>query len=79
MESISLEFHLKINRANTKMMIVDCINNSTPEVIQIANCDVVQSYIYLGAQISINGGCIDEIKRRMAMSRSAMDKLQRIS
>ncbi|CAH2264878.1 jg5707 [Pararge aegeria aegeria] len=31
-----------------------------------------------GAQISNNGGCIDENKRRMAMSRSAMDKLQRI-
>ncbi|CAH2265532.1 jg10077 [Pararge aegeria aegeria] len=31
MESISLEFGLKINRAKTKMMIVDRINNNTPE------------------------------------------------
>ncbi|CAH2241282.1 jg3343 [Pararge aegeria aegeria] len=61
------------------MMIVDAgSNNNTPEVTQIAICDVVQSCIYLCAQISNNGGCIDEIKRRMAMSRSAMDKLQRI-
>ncbi|CAH2235051.1 jg5028 [Pararge aegeria aegeria] len=58
MECISLEFGLKINRAKTKMMILDRINNNTPEVTQIANCDVVQSYIYLGAQISNNGGCI---------------------
>ncbi|CAH2242819.1 jg11752 [Pararge aegeria aegeria] len=57
-------------------MIVDRINNNMPEVTQIANR--VQSYIYLGAQISNNGGCIDEIKRRMTMSISAMDKLQRI-
>ncbi|KAI8436861.1 hypothetical protein MSG28_010313 [Choristoneura fumiferana] len=49
-----------------------------PETTQIANCDVMQSYIYLGALIRNNGGCIDEVKRRMAISRSAMDKLRKI-
>ncbi|KAL4720543.1 hypothetical protein ACJJTC_001440 [Scirpophaga incertulas] len=48
-------------------MIVDRPNNKLPEVTKIANCDVVQSYIYLGAQISNRGGCADEIKRRMAI------------
>ncbi|PZC85948.1 hypothetical protein B5X24_HaOG214313 [Helicoverpa armigera] len=60
------------------MMIVDRMNNNSPEITKIANCDVVQSYIYLGALITNNGGCIDEVKRRMAISRSAMDKLRKI-
>ncbi|CAH2233033.1 jg719 [Pararge aegeria aegeria] len=74
MEDVSLEFGLKINRSKTKVMIVDRMNNNLPEVSKIANCEVVQSYVYLGALVSNNGGCIDEIKRRMAISRSAMDK-----
>ncbi|CAH2235409.1 jg13268 [Pararge aegeria aegeria] len=78
MEDVSLEFGLKINRSKTKVMIVDRMNNNLPEVSKIANCEVVQSYVYLGALVSNNGGCIDEIKRRMAISRSAMDKLQKI-
>lgn len=59
-------------------MIVDRANNNSPEVTCIANCQVVQSYIYLGSLIANNGGCVDEIKRRMAISRSAMDKLKKI-
>lgn len=45
---------------------------------QIANCTVVQFYVYLGTLISNNGGCVDEIKRRMAITRTAMDKLKKI-
>ncbi|CAH2243910.1 jg18573 [Pararge aegeria aegeria] len=78
MEDVSLEFGLKINRSKTKVMIADRMNNNLPEVSKIANCEVVQSYVYLGALVSNNGSCIDEIKRRMAISRSAMDKLQKI-
>ncbi|XP_012553302.2 LINE-1 reverse transcriptase homolog [Bombyx mori] len=68
-ERVSLDFGLKINRNKTSVMIVDRANNNSPEVTKIANCDVVQSYIYLGALISNTGGCVDEIKRRMAVSR----------
>lgn len=78
MESVSLGFGLRINRSKTKVMIVDRINNNSPEVTTIANCDVVQSYIYLGALITNEGGCAEEIKRRMAITRSAMDKLKKI-
>ncbi|XP_028036754.1 myrosinase 1-like [Bombyx mandarina] len=59
-------------------MIVDRANNNSPEVTKIASCDFVQSYIYLGALISNTGGGVDEIKRRMAISRSAMDRLKKI-
>nr|XP_037868946.1 uncharacterized protein LOC119628915 [Bombyx mori] len=57
-------------------MIVDRANNNWPEATKIANCDVVHSYIYLGALNT--GGCVDEIKRRMAISRSAMDRPKKI-
>ena len=78
MESVSLEFGLKINRSKTKMMIVDRANNNSPKVTHIGNCNVVQSHIYLGVLISNNGGCADEIKRRMAITGSAMDRLRKI-
>lgn len=78
MEHTSSIFGLRINRSKTKIMIVDRINESSPVVTQIANCDVVQSYVYLGALISNRGGCVDEIKRRMAITRSAMDKLRKV-
>lgn len=78
MEHVSLTFGLKINRSKTKMMIVDRVNNNSPEVTQIANCDVVQSYVYLGALISNNGGCVDEVKRRMAITRNSMVKLKKV-
>lgn len=78
MERVSLEFGLKINRGKTKTMIVDRANNNLPNITKIANCEVVQSYIYLGALISNQGGCIGEVKKRMAMTRSAMDKLKKI-
>ncbi|XP_037870090.1 LINE-1 retrotransposable element ORF2 protein [Bombyx mori] len=79
MERVSLEFGLRINRSKTKVMIVDRAMNNSPDVTQIAGCDVVQSYIYLGALISNNGGCMDEIRRRMAVTRSAMDGLRKMS
>ncbi|CAH2263600.1 jg10912 [Pararge aegeria aegeria] len=77
MERVSLEFGLKINHNKTKMMIADRANNNSPEVTQIANCEVVQSYIYLGALISNNGGCVEEVKRRMAIARTAMESMEK--
>ena len=75
---MTLEFGLKINRIKAKMLIVDRTNNNSPEVTHIANCEVVQSYIYLGTLITSNGGCTEEIKRRMAITRNAMDRFGKI-
>ncbi|KAM3956770.1 alpha-tubulin [Aphomia sociella] len=66
MERVSLQFGLKINRTKTKIMVVDRANNNSPEVTQIARCKVIQTFTYLGALISNDGGCMDEVKRRMA-------------
>lgn len=59
-------------------MIVDGAENNSSEVTQIANCNVIQSYIYLGDLISNNGGYIDEVKLRMLITRTEMDKMRKI-
>lgn len=40
----------------------------------IANCKVVQSYIYLGATISKTGGCGDEVKQWCMIARSIVER-----
>ncbi|KAI8433901.1 hypothetical protein MSG28_015827 [Choristoneura fumiferana] len=77
-ETVSLEFGLKLNRTKTKIMIVDRGRNNAPEVTEIANCQVVQSYVYLGSLVSNKGGSEDEIKRRMVITRCAMDRLSKV-
>ncbi|CAH2265010.1 jg25137 [Pararge aegeria aegeria] len=60
------------------MMVIDRAKNNSPEIFQIANCEVVQSFVYLGALITNNGGCVEEVKRRMAITRTTMEKLKKI-
>ncbi|KAI8441389.1 hypothetical protein MSG28_015004 [Choristoneura fumiferana] len=78
LETTSLKFGLSINREKTKMMIVDRAEQIRTNVQSIANCEVVQSYIYLGSTISSTGGCSDEIRRRCAITRSAVERLRKI-
>lgn len=78
LETTSLFFGLTpVNRDKTKMMIVDRAELSHPDISMIGNCEVVQSYVYLGSTITSTGGCEDEIRRRCAITRSAVDKLKR--
>ncbi|XP_063547168.1 uncharacterized protein LOC134754758 [Cydia strobilella] len=58
------------------MMVVNCNNVVKPKAI--GNCEVVSSYIYLGSLVPDSGGSVDEIKRRIAITRSAMEKLSEI-
>ncbi|CAH2208498.1 jg1438 [Pararge aegeria aegeria] len=69
LEVTSAEFGLTINRDKTKMMIVDRANQNRLEIESIANCEVVQTYIYLGSTVSNTGGCDLEIRRRCAITR----------
>lgn len=78
LECTSLEYGLAINREKTKMMIVDRKTNNRPEIHNIGNCAVVQSYIYLGSTINNTGSCEEEIRRRCAVTRSAVEKLKKI-
>lgn len=77
LENTSLQFGLALNRDKTKVMVVDRAEQN-PTDIRIANCEVVQHYIYLGSTISNAGGCEDEIRRRGAITRSAVERLGRI-
>lgn len=52
--------------------------HNTTGLLNIANCEVVQRYTYLGSTISNVGGCEDEIKRRCAITRSAVERLGKI-
>lgn len=78
LETTSLRFGLAINRDKTKMMIVDRAEQSGTNVQSIAGCAVVSSYVYLGSTISSTGGCGDEIRRRCAITRSAVERLGKI-
>ncbi|XP_037871039.1 uncharacterized protein LOC119629400 [Bombyx mori] len=78
LEAASLKFGLAINRDKTKMMIVDRAEQNGTNVQNIGNCEVVQTYIYLGSAISSTGGCGEEIRRRCAITRLAVERLGKI-
>lgn len=59
LETTSLSFGLTVNRDKTKMMIVDRAELNHPDISMIGNCEVVQSYVYLGSTITNNEGCED--------------------
>ena len=59
-------------------MIIDRQNNNQPNVTHIAGCEVVPKFVYLGAVLSNDGGCSDEIRRRIQLAKSAMSRLTRI-
>lgn len=73
---ISEELGLAINATKTKIMIVDRANNNLPHTRQVAGFEVVNSFVYLGAMITNKGGCTEEIKRRIAIARTATTKLR---
>lgn len=76
LETESLELGLAINRSKTKLMIVDRGEKLTD--MGNIGVEVVQNYIYLGAQISNDGSCVQEIKRRIAMAKDATTRLNGI-
>lgn len=77
-EDASVAIGLLLNRQKTKIMVVDRANNNRPELRQIAGCEVVDKFIYLGSLVSNQGGCSEEIRRRIEIARTAMTKLHRI-
>lgn len=75
---ISSEHGLRINYNKTKMMIIDRELSNRPEIRNISGCQVVDHYIYLGADINNIGNCEREIRRRIQLARSAMSQLERL-
>ncbi|XP_050504913.1 uncharacterized protein LOC126883410 [Diabrotica virgifera virgifera] len=71
LDTISREYGLKINVQKTKVMIIDRIRNNQPEIRNVAGFEAVSRFNYLGSVITNNGGCEEEIRRRLTMARSA--------
>ena len=78
LERICLEYGLRINKAKTKVMIIDRPTGNQPQRRRIAGYEVVDSFTYLGLLITNTGGSSEEIRRRITMSRSATSKLTKI-
>lgn len=78
LNNVSQQYGLKINAKKTKVLIIDRARNNQAEVTSIAGYEVVRKFNYLGSIITNNGGCEEEIRRRLMMARSATAKLTKI-
>ncbi len=76
MEQISEEMGLCINRSKTKLMVVD--RSGRLELTGALDLEVVDNFIYLGSNISNNGSCEREVRRRIGMAKGAMTQLGKI-
>lgn len=77
LEMESNDLGLDINYSKTKVMIIDRAQNNRPDIQQLGQCQVVNHYIYLGALISNEGGCSQEINRRCEIARRTAKSLQK--
>ncbi|XP_004933112.1 uncharacterized protein LOC101738018 [Bombyx mori] len=76
-EEESAKLGLKINYSKTKIMIIDRAQ-LLPRSDALSGYEKVAEFIYLGSQITSEGGCTGEIRRRSGMARSAMANLEKI-
>lgn len=67
---------LHFNIKNIKIMIVKDIHNFNTDAEEI---EIAKDVTYLGLLIKSNEDCSREIKRRLRLGRSAMEKLGKIS
>ena len=69
-------FGLKINAEKTKLLR---LNTSNTEKVQVDGQDIeeVESFVYLSANVSNEGGTEDDIKARLGKARLAYNKLDK--
>jgi hypothetical protein len=76
-EHESRQLGLEMNKSKTKIMVVDRHNQ-----LEISNTlngmEVVHKFVYLGSLLLDSGDCVEEIKRRIAMAKNAMTRLDKI-
>lgn len=78
LNTVSGKYGLQLNKAKTKVMIVDRARDNQPDIRNIAEYETVSHFNYHGSLIINSGGCEDEIRRRLAMARTATAKLTKI-
>lgn len=76
MEAISKDMGLSINRSKTKLMVVDRAQKL--HFSGTLKLESVDNFVYLGSIITNNGSSELEIRRRIAMAKTAMSQLQNI-
>lgn len=74
MNVVSIKYGLYINCEKTKLMSINS-TTTNPVTLDGAALEVVETFNYLGAQISANGGCTREIRCRLGQARRAMADL----
>lgn len=65
------------NRQKTKIMIIDH-SNLLQRTGALDNLETVEEFVYLSSLITSNDSCEAEIRRKMAMGKSAVSRLIRI-
>ena len=69
---------LRLNVSKTKIMIVGSDGNEDPIVVDGTKVEHVTQFNFLGSLITTSSGCSTELRRRMAMAKSAMVGLNKI-
>ena len=69
---------LRLNVAKTKIMVIGDDGDSTPLIVDGQAVEQIHQFNFLGSLITEEGGCGAEIRRRLAMARSAMTQLSKI-
>ena len=75
----SSEKGLLLNSQKTKVLVMDLERRNREEFILDGELiEQVDEFVYLGSLLSNKGTCVQEIKRRLAMGRSATQKMVKI-
>ena len=78
MKAKSEALGLRLNVSKTKIMIVGSDGNEDPIVVDGTEVEHVTQFNFLGSLITTSSGCSTELRRRMAMTKSAMVGLNKI-
>ena len=69
---------LRLNVSKTKIMTIGSDGNEDPIIVDGDEVEQVTQFNFLGALITSNGGCSTELRRRIALAKSAMVGLKKI-
>ena len=81
LEKVKLESEamgLRLNVAKTKIMIIGGVQPTDPLMVDGKEVEQITQFNFLGALITTDGSCKQEIRRRLTMARSAMANLSTI-
>ena len=79
-EVSAMKYGLAMSVTKSKVMHImgDGTHGDGSIVIAGNEVDTVNKFVFLGSMVSEDGGCSDEIKRRMALARSSFDALKSV-